>query len=186
MYRLCYVRGPSGIIVALAEKLGTAPGLCRVVRHTEVADREERDRMSFDDAEIAYLRSKPLGRLATVGEAGQPDVVPVAFEFDGAFFWVGGSGSSVLSTRKFRNVAAGGARVALVVDDLVSFEPFVARAVRVYGVAEGPVERIGMIGPGMFLRITPVVSWSWNMAGEPVGDTWYEARKVVHAAPLVD
>jgi pyridoxamine 5'-phosphate oxidase family protein len=142
--------------------------------------------MSFDDAEIAYLLSQPLGRLATVGEDGQPDAVPVAVEFDGTYFWVGGSGSSVLSTRKFRNVAAGDARVALVVDDLVSFEPFVARAVRVYGIAEGPVERVGMVGPGVFLRITPVVSWSWNMAGKPVDDTWYVARKAVHALPVAE
>ena len=140
--------------------------------------------MSFDDAEIAYLRSQPLARFATLGAGGQPDVVPVAFEFDGTYFWVGGAGSSVLSTRKFRSVAAGSARVALVVDDLVSFEPFVARGVRVYGVAEGPVERVGIIGPGTFLRITPVRSWSWNMAGEPVGDTWYPARRREHAAPV--
>jgi pyridoxamine 5'-phosphate oxidase family protein len=142
--------------------------------------------MSFDDAEIAYLRSQPLARLATLGGGGQPDVVPVAFEFDGTVFWVGGSGSSVLATRKFRNVTAGSARVALVVDDLVSVEPFVARGVRVYGIADGPVERVGMIGPGTFLRITPTVSWSWNMAGEPVGDGWYPARRSEHAAPVAE
>ncbi len=45
--------------------------------------------MSFDDAEIAHLRSQPLARVATLGGGGQPDVVPVAYEFDGAFFWVG-------------------------------------------------------------------------------------------------
>ena len=140
--------------------------------------------MSFDDAETAYLRSQSLARLATLGDGGQPDVVPVAFEFDGTSFWVGGVGSSVLSTRKFRNVAAGSVRVALVVDDLVSVQPFVARAVRVYGVADGPVERVGMFGPGILLRITPTVSWSWNMAGEPVSDDWYPARKCEHAAPV--
>jgi hypothetical protein len=47
----------------------------------------------------------------------------------------------------------------------------------------GKVERVGMIGPGLFLRITPVVSWSWNMAGEPAGDTWYPSRKSEHTAP---
>lgn len=39
--------------------------------------------MAFTDEEIAYLRSQPLGRLATLGAGGQPDVVPVAVEFDG-------------------------------------------------------------------------------------------------------
>ncbi|WP_306829523.1 PPOX class F420-dependent oxidoreductase [Catenuloplanes nepalensis] len=136
--------------------------------------------MSFTDEEIAYLRSQPVGRLATVGEDGQPDVVPVAFEFEDGVFWVGGSGESVLRTRKFLNVAAGNRRVALVVDDMVSFDPFVVRGIRIYGDVDGPVERIGMIGPGHFLRIVPWVSWSWNMAGEPVGAAWYESRRADH------
>ncbi|HEY0453764.1 PPOX class F420-dependent oxidoreductase [Actinophytocola sp.] len=138
--------------------------------------------MSFTEEEVAYLRSQPLARVATLGGDGeQPDVVPLAFEFDGRCFWVGGSGESVTRTRKFRNVLAGNRKVALVVDDLVSLQPFVARGVRVYGVADEPVERVGLVGPGLYLRITPTVSWSWNLAGEPAGDTWYEARRAVHA-----
>jgi pyridoxamine 5'-phosphate oxidase family protein len=136
--------------------------------------------MAFTDDELAYLRSQPLARLATVGLDGQPDVVPVSFEHDGASFWIGGSGPSVLATRKMRNVAAGSRDVALVIDDLVSFDPFVARGIRIYGRADDPVERIGMVGPGYYVRVTPTVSWSWNMAGEPVGAEWYEARRAVH------
>ncbi|GIH92591.1 PPOX class F420-dependent oxidoreductase [Planobispora siamensis] len=139
--------------------------------------------MSFTDEEIAYLRSQPLARVATLSPDGQPDVVPVAFEFDGTFFWIGGSGRSVLDTRKFRNVRAGNHQVALVVDDIVSFEPFAARGVRVYGRAEPPVERAGMVGPGFYTCVVPAVSWSWNLAGEPVGDTWYESRRAVHRIP---
>jgi pyridoxamine 5'-phosphate oxidase family protein len=107
------------------------------------------------------------------------------FEFDGTFFWVGGSGPTVLDTRKFRNVRSGNLHVALVVDDMVSFDPFIVRSIRVYGDAEGPVERVGMVGPGIFLRITPTMSWSWNMAGEPVGSDWYEARRTTHQVPPV-
>jgi pyridoxamine 5'-phosphate oxidase family protein len=136
--------------------------------------------MSFTEEELAYLRSQPLARVATVGGDEQPDVVPLAFEFDGTYFWVGGSGSSVAATRKFRNVLAGHRKVALVVDDMVSFDPFIARSIRVYGVADDPVERVGMVGPGLYIRITPAVSWSWNMAGEPAGETWYEARRAIH------
>jgi pyridoxamine 5'-phosphate oxidase family protein len=40
--------------------------------------------MSFTEEEIAYLRSQPLARLATLDRDGQPDVVPVGFEFDGS------------------------------------------------------------------------------------------------------
>ncbi|GAA1284580.1 hypothetical protein GCM10009609_57190 [Pseudonocardia aurantiaca] len=71
-------------------------------------------------------------------------------------------------------------QVRLVVDDLVSFDPFIARGIRVYGVAEQPFERVGFVGPGVYIRVTPTVSWSWNMAGEPAGDTWYESRRALH------
>jgi pyridoxamine 5'-phosphate oxidase family protein len=139
--------------------------------------------VSFTPQEIAYLASQPLARLATVAPDGRPDVVPVAFEFDGSGFWVGGSGASVLTTRKMRNILAGHDEVALVVDDMVSFDPFVARGVRVYGVASAPVERVGLVGPGTYVRIMPTTSWSWNMNGEPVGDAWYEARRADHEPP---
>ena len=136
--------------------------------------------MAFSDDEIAYLQSQPLARLATVNADGQPDVVPVAFELDGLYIWVGGVGPDVACTRKLRNIGAGRSKVSLVVDDLVSMDPFIARALRVYGEAEAPVERVGMVGPGLYSRITPTVSWSWNLAGEPAGEHWYPAKRTVH------
>lgn len=138
--------------------------------------------MSFTDQELAYLRSQPLARLATVDAEGQPDVVPLAFEFDGTHFWVG-SGSAGGRTRKFRNVENGRHTTALVIDDLVSLNPFIARGIRVYGHADGPVERVGITGPGIYLKITPTISWSWNMDGVPVGDSWYEPNRRVHNTP---
>jgi pyridoxamine 5'-phosphate oxidase family protein len=136
--------------------------------------------MSFTDAEITYLRSQPIARLATVAQGGQPDAVPVAFEFDGTCFWVGGNGPSVVATRKFRNIEAGRRKVALVIDDLASLSPFVARGIRIYGDAEPPAGRVGLVGPGWYSRITPSVSWSWNLDGKPAGDTWYEMPRTVH------
>jgi pyridoxamine 5'-phosphate oxidase family protein len=136
--------------------------------------------MVFTSDEIEYLTSHTLGRLATVATDGQPDVVPVAVEFDGASFWVGGP-SLVTRTRKFRNVADGNSKVSLVVDDLPSLDPFIARGVRIYGLAEQPFERRGAVGPGVYMRISPVVSWSWNLAGEPAGDTWYDTRRAEHS-----
>ena len=136
--------------------------------------------MAFSDDEIAYLQSQPIARLATVNADGQPDVVPVAFELDGSYIWVGGVGPDVARTRKLRNIGAGRSKVSLVFDDLVSMEPFIARALRVYGEAEPPVERVGLVGPGLYSRITPTVSWSWNLAGEPAGERWYDAKRTVH------
>jgi pyridoxamine 5'-phosphate oxidase family protein len=136
--------------------------------------------VAFSDDEIAYLQSQPIARLATVNADGQPDVVPVAFELDGSYIWVGGVGPGVARTRKLRNIGAGRSKVSLVFDDLVSMAPFIARALRVYGDAEPAVERVGMMGPGLYSRITPTVSWSWNLAGEPAGERWYDAKRTVH------
>jgi pyridoxamine 5'-phosphate oxidase family protein len=142
--------------------------------------------VSFTSGEVAYLRSQPLARFATLSGEGQPDVVPVSFEFDGAHFWIGGSGASVVTTRKVRNVVSGNTRVALVIDDMVSFDPFIARGIRVYGTASRPIERVGIVGPGPYLRVTPTVSWAWNMAGEPVGESWYQARRARHEVTAED
>lgn len=137
--------------------------------------------MSFTDAEAAYLRSHGLARFATVAASGQPDLVPVACEFDGASFWVGGTGPGVVRTRKFRNVREN-PMVALVFDELVSLDPFVAHGIRVYGLADPPVERVGMVGPGLYLRIQPTVSWSWNLDAQPLpeGAVWYPMHRIDH------
>ena len=118
--------------------------------------------MSFSEEEIAYLRSQRLARVSTVSPDGQPDVVPVGFEFDGTYVYVGGI--DPVKTRKFRNVQAGNAKVALVVDDLVSANPWTPRYLRIYGTAE-LVERQGQFGAAAYMRITPAISWSFNLAG---------------------
>ena len=120
--------------------------------------------MSFTDEEIAYLRSQRLARIATASSDGQPDVVPVGYEFDGTHIYVGGLDPA--KTRKFRNVQAGNSKVALVIDDLVSAQPWTPRYLRIYGTAE-LVERQGRFGPAPYLRITPTTSWSWNLEGRP-------------------
>jgi pyridoxamine 5'-phosphate oxidase family protein len=53
-------------------------------------------------------------------------------------------------------------RVALVVDDLVSVDPWTPRFLRVYGTAE-LVEREGRFGPARYMRITAEISWSSNL-----------------------
>lgn len=108
--------------------------------------------MSFTEEEIAYLRSQPLARIATVSSDGQPDAAPVGFEFDGTYVYVGGVNPT--NTRKFRNVRAGNEKVALVIDDLVSTNPWTPRFMRIYGTAE-LIERPGQFGPGAYMRITP-------------------------------
>jgi pyridoxamine 5'-phosphate oxidase family protein len=123
--------------------------------------------MPFTNEEVGYLRSQRLARLATVSPDAQPDVVPVGFEFDGTHFYVGGM--DPVKTRKFRNVASGSTKVALVIDDLVSTNPWTPRYLRVYGNAE-LVERPGQFGTAPYMQITPTISWSFNLDGSAFTD----------------
>ena len=60
--------------------------------------------------------------------------------------------------RQLQNVKAGGAHVALVIDDLVSTSPWAALGIKVHGTAT-----ISEIDRGATLVITPQRSWSWGV-----------------------
>ena len=125
----------------------------------------------FSEAEIAYLKSQYLARLATVSSKGQPTVDAVGFEFDGARFYIGGI--NLPSTRKYKNVAAGNHKVSLIIDDLESVQPWKPRQIKIHGVAE-IVERAGRFGEKEYLAITPTVSWSFGIEA----DANYQAGRV--------
>jgi pyridoxamine 5'-phosphate oxidase family protein len=119
----------------------------------------------FSEPEIEYMKTQRLCRFATVCPDDQPDVVPVAFEFDGKYFYVGSHSQDIfLHTRKYKNVKDGRKKVALTIDDLESIDPWRPRAIRVYGTAE-VVEHKGIFGPGKYLQVTPRVSWSFGIKG---------------------
>ncbi len=130
----------------------------------------------FSEAEIAYLKSQYLARLATVSSDGQPTVDAVGFEFDGAHFYI--SGLALPSTRKYKNVASGNHKVSLIIDDLESVNPWKVRDIKVHGLAE-IVERSGRFGLKEYLAITPTVSWSWGFGGENYHDGKFAPKKIV-------
>ena len=114
----------------------------------------------FSEQELAYLQAQPLARIATVDNDGQPTVVVVGFQFDGARFYI--SGHQLGTMRKYKNIVAGHHKVSLIIDDLKSFRPWQPRGIRIHGIAE-VVQRQGHLGPGGYLVITPMVSWSWGI-----------------------
>lgn len=114
----------------------------------------------FSEQELAYLQTQRLARLATVDTSGQPTVDAVGFSLDGGQILIG-THSPVLS-RKYRNVLDGHTKVALIVDDLASVQPWRPRGIKIHGTAE-VVERSGHFGAGRYLVITPTVSWSWGI-----------------------
>lgn len=136
--------------------------------------------MAFTQEEVDYIRSQPLARIATVSSTGQPDVVPVVFEFDGSHFYIGGFAPE--RTRRTRNIDSGNDKVALVIDDLASVQPWSPRYLRVYGTAE-LVDRDGQ--GDRIMRITPVESWSMNLDGRwhPGSGEDPSPRKSLHPTP---
>ena len=79
--------------------------------------------LGFTPEEPAYPRSQRLGRLATVDRAGVPQANPVGFFLDEESGQVLIGGMALAKTLKFRNVA-GDPKVAFVVDDIVSTDPW--------------------------------------------------------------
>ena len=77
-------------------------------------------------AQIDYLASQRLGRLATAGADHKPHVVPVSFRYNAELGTVDIGGHRVANTKKYRDVQANG-WAAIVVDDLVSVNPWRAR-----------------------------------------------------------
>jgi pyridoxamine 5'-phosphate oxidase family protein len=124
----------------------------------------------FTPAEIAYLQSQRLGRLATVGPDGQPHVVPVAFRYHSGHdaIEIGGHGGFA-KRKKYRDVLHN-PRVAFVVDDIVSVTPWTVRGIEIRGQAELSATGGAEIGPGFdpeMLRIRPrrIISWGIDAKG---------------------
>jgi pyridoxamine 5'-phosphate oxidase family protein len=118
--------------------------------------------MLLTDAEAAYLATQPLGRLATVSPDGTPQVNPVGFRYDADLGVIDIGGHALAGSKKFRNVAAG-SRAALVVDDLVSRQPWQVRGLEIRGEAEALTGQDPLM-PGFtpeVIRIHPrrIISW---------------------------
>ena len=91
--------------------------------------------MVFTEAEIAYLATQLLGRLATVQPDGTLQNSPVGYRYNSSLATIDIGGHTMAASRKFRNVADNG-RVAFVVDDVPSVDPWRVRCLEVRGVAE--------------------------------------------------
>jgi pyridoxamine 5'-phosphate oxidase family protein len=110
--------------------------------------------MPFSEAELAYLATQRLGRLATVDSHGAPQNNPVSFRFNAEFGTIDIGGRAMGATRKFRNVT-GNEQVAFVVDDIASVQPWRVRCVEIRGHAKALVGQVAP-GPGFSAEIIRV------------------------------
>ncbi len=88
----------------------------------------------FTDNEIAYLASQTLGRLATAQPNGNLQVNPVGFRYHPDTDTIDITGFGMTTSQKYRNVADNG-RVAFVVDDIPSRDPWQVRFLEIRGEA---------------------------------------------------
>ena len=76
----------------------------------------------FSPAEIKYLESQRLARIATAARDCQPHVVPVSFRYNPELDTIDVGGHGFAQRKKYRDVQSN-PRVAIVVDDLASVRP---------------------------------------------------------------
>ncbi|XVQ11795.1 PPOX class F420-dependent oxidoreductase [Spirillospora sp. CA-255316] len=138
----------------------------------------------FTDGEITYIREHRLGRLATIGPDGAPQVRPVAFRFntDGTFD-IGGP--RLATSQKYHNLLAD-PRAAFVLDDVApegsgAPRPGYGRGIEIRGRAEAltvrePAERLAPHHGDELIRIRPVRVITWNLAGGQAGPRGREVR----------
>ena len=122
----------------------------------------------FSEAEIGYLQSQRLGRIATVGSGGRPHVVPVSFRYNAEHDAIDIGGHGFAGRKKYRDVQQN-PWVAVVVDDVASINPWRARGIEVRGRVEIVPTGGESIGPGFdpeMFRITPTRIVSWGLESD--------------------
>jgi pyridoxamine 5'-phosphate oxidase family protein len=132
----------------------------------------------FTDAEREYLLGGVrLGRLATVGADGAPHVVPTSFRYNPDHDSIDVGGHDFATRKKYRD-ALRHPKVAFVVDDIVSLDPWRVRGIEVRGVVKVLDTGGTALGPGLapeMFRIMPrrIVSWGMrdqdSFSGRSVG-----------------
>jgi pyridoxamine 5'-phosphate oxidase family protein len=108
-------------------------------------------------AQVDYLADQRLGRVATCGPDGKPHVVPTSFRYNSDLGTIDIGGRHVATTKKYRDVQANPA-AAIVVDDLVSIDPWTPRMLEIRGPAEAIATGGDQLGPGFgeaFIRLYP-------------------------------
>ena len=136
----------------------------------------------FTDKEVEYLRGQRLGRMATADSNGAPHIVPVGFRLDSeaATIQIGGHGLS--GSKKWRDLQAN-PKIAFVVDDLASTDPWTPRGIEVRGTAElhhdGGEQIFGGGGwDSVWFAVIPRRIVTWGIEGSAFSEAGRSARSV--------
>jgi pyridoxamine 5'-phosphate oxidase family protein len=133
--------------------------------------------MILTDAEQRFLARQPLGRLATIGPDGTPQVKPLAFTYNAALGTIDISGWNMGASAKYRNIRAN-PRVALVVDEMTEASMEGAHFLEIRGVAEAATGSASADGhlAAEIIRIRPRRVIAYNVGPEQPGLQTREAE----------
>jgi pyridoxamine 5'-phosphate oxidase family protein len=138
---------------------------------------------AFTTAEIEYLASQRLGRLATVGPDGAPHVMPVGFRYRAETDTIDIGGHHLGRTKKWRDIGRD-PRVAFVVDDVLP--PWRPRLIEIRGVAARLDSGGSGLGRGFaaeLIRITPTRVVTYGITeGDQLADFRVGGRDVAGEA----
>jgi pyridoxamine 5'-phosphate oxidase family protein len=126
----------------------------------------------FTPAEIAYMQSQRIARVATVGPDGRPHVVPVGFRFNPEHDSIDIGGLGGFTRRKHYRDIVRNKRVAFVIDDIPSVNPWTTRGIEIRGEAEalssGGQTIQPFFGPDMVrIRARRLVTWGIETKDAP-------------------
>jgi pyridoxamine 5'-phosphate oxidase family protein len=112
----------------------------------------------FTEEELAYVAAQRLGRLATVGPDGGPQVNPVSVYVNPVTQTIDIGGHDMARSRKYRNIQAHPV-ASVVVDDMANG----IRCLEIRGPAEAipaPMDSAARV-PGPIIRLHPrrIISW---------------------------
>ncbi|MGY4718997.1 PPOX class F420-dependent oxidoreductase [Naumannella huperziae] len=118
---------------------------------------------AFTEPERGYLARQPIGRLATLQPSGTLQNSPVGYRLNDDDS-IDIFGRDMANSRKYKNVASHD-RVAFVVDDLASTDPWTPRSVEIRGRAEQITGKAGAYFDGAGIRIRP--EWVFSIGLNP-------------------
>lgn len=137
--------------------------------------------MTFKPYEIAFLEQTDLGRLATVQKDGTPQNSPVGFAYNAELGTIDIGGFQMSKSQKYRNLAHNN-KVALVVDDLYSRDPWRVRCLEIRGIGEqvpdGGSGENGMDPAIIRIRPTKIVSFGIDAPDTPPYELTVDVRTV--------
>ncbi|MDX1870999.1 PPOX class F420-dependent oxidoreductase [Mycolicibacterium sp. 120266] len=112
--------------------------------------------MTFKPHELDFLRGTVLGRLATVDPHGAPQNSPVGFTYNDELGTIDIAGYRMSASRKYRSLAHNN-KVAFVVDDIASHDPWRVRCLEIRGTAEQATAASDPDGhlDSAIIRVTP-------------------------------